>query len=158
MVPELNFDIAEAIWNDTTLVGSTPNVMPTSTTTFEVDAFDEDGCPISDRITIFVEKIRPVYIPSGFSPNGDGINDVFTVYADLDLITSIKSLSIYDRWGEQMFFKDEMTPAEALQEMNGWNGEFRGEEMNPGVFVYHVLVEFIDGEEIFFQGDVTLVR
>ena len=158
LVPDLNFDIAEAIWSDSTLIGPTPNVRPTSTTTFEIDAFDENGCPITDQITIFVEKTRPVFIPSGFSPNGDGINDVFTVFADLDLITSIKNLSIYDRWGEQMFFKEEMTPAEALQEMNGWNGEYRGEEMNPGVFVYHVLVEFIDGEEIFFEGDVTLVR
>ena len=89
LVPDLNFDIAEAIWSDSTLIGPTPNVRPTSTTTFEIDAFDENGCPITDQITIFVEKTRPVFIPSGFSPNGDGINDVFTVFADLDLILSL---------------------------------------------------------------------
>ncbi len=156
--PVANFNIDVANWSDTLLMGTTPFVTPLSTTTYEIDAFDEDGCPITDQITIFVEKTRPVYIPSAFSPNGDGTNDVFTVYADLDLIESIKNLSVYDRWGEQMFFMEELTPAEALQEINGWNGQYRTEDMNPGVYVYHVTVEFIDGEEIFYEGDVTLFR
>ena len=152
-----NFDIATITWSDTTLIGPNPNTgFLTNTITYEVMAFDDDGCPTTDNITIFVEKTRPVFIPTAFSPDGDGINELFTVYADIDLITSIRSFSIYDRWGEQMYFAGNMTPEMALG--TGWDGMFRTEEMNPGVYVYHVLVEFADGEEIFYEGDFTLFR
>ena len=156
--PNTNFDIDVAEWSDTLILGNTPFVRPTSTTSYEITAFDEDGCVITDNITIFVEKTRPVYIPSAFSPNRDGANDFFTVYADINLITSINDLAIYDRWGEQVFFQETMTPADALLEVNGWNGTFRTEDMSPGVYVYKVLVEFIDGEEILYEGDITLIR
>jgi len=156
--PEPNFDIDIINWSDTTVIGERPSVKPVNTTSYEVTAFDEDGCIATDNITVFVEKTRPVYIPSGFSPNGDGINDFFTVYADLGLITKIKGFSVYDRWGEQMYGIEELTPAEAIQDGIGWDGNLREKEMNAGVYVYHLLVEFIDGEEIFYEGNVTLMR
>ena len=158
LMPTPNFDIDVITWNDSTVMGTDPSVKPVNTTSYEVTAFDEDGCIATDNITIFVEKIRPVYIPSGFSPNNDGANDFFTVYADLGLIDKIKSFSVYNRWGEKMHEIGEMTPEEALLETNGWDGNHRGKEMSPGVFVYHVLVEFIDGEEILYEGNVTLMR
>jgi len=154
-----NFDIDVITWSDSTLLGENPNTgFLSNTITYEVTAFDADGCVITDNITIFVEKTRPVYIPSAFSPNGDGINDFFTVYADIDLIEYIHDFAIYDRWGEQVYFNEMQSPEEALLDLNGWDGNFRTESMSPGVYVYKVLVEFVDGEEIFYEGDITLIR
>ena len=153
-----NFDVAIAEWNDSTLVGVEPWAMPVGTTTYEITAFDEDGCPVTDNITVFVEKTRPVYIPSAFSPNGDGINEYFTVYVDADLITGVSDFAIYDRWGEQMYQRDSLTVTELQNEANGWDGNFRTEEKRPDVYVYKLLVTFIDGEQIFYEGDFTLVK
>jgi len=135
-----NFDIDVITWSDSTLLGENPNTgFLSNTITYEVTAFDADGCVITDNITIFVEKTRPVYIPSAFSPNGDGINDFFTVYADIDLIEYIHDFAIYDRWGEQVYFNEKQSPEQALMDLNGWDGSF-------------------DGEEIFYEGDITLIR
>jgi len=156
--PQTNFDIDEFEWNDSLLMVSTPFVKPVNTTSYEITAFDEDGCITTDFITIFVEKTRPVYIPSGFSPNGDGINDFFTVYVDADLIVGVKNFNVYDRWGETMYAREDLTIDQILNETNGWDGNYRSEGMSPGVFVYHLVVEFIDGEEIFYEGNITLNR
>ena len=156
--PQTNFDIDVAEWNDTLLMGTTPFVTPLNTTSYEITAFDEDGCVTTDFITVFVEKTRPVYIPSGFSPNGDGINDFFTVYVDADLIVGVKNFNVYDRWGESMYERSDLDITQILNETNGWDGTFRNEQMTPGVFVYHLVVEFIDGEEILYEGNITLMR
>jgi gliding motility-associated-like protein len=156
--PQTNFDIDVVEWNDSLLMGATPFVKPINTTSYEITAFDDDGCVTTDFITIFVEKTRPVYIPSGFSPNGDGINDFFTVYVDQDLITNVKNFNVYDRWGETMYAREDLTIEQILNETNGWDGKHRTQDMNPGVYVYHLLVEFIDGEEILYEGNITLMR
>jgi len=153
--PETNFDIDNAVWNSDTIVGVNPEVGPLNTTTYSVITYDENGCLKEDQITIFVEKTRPVYIPSGFSPNLDGVNDGFTVYADDDLIRRVVSLDVYDRWGGHMFTNSNFQPNNPDL---GWNGDHRGENMAPQVFVYYALVEFIDGEIILYEGDVTLIR
>ena len=156
--PVPNFDIEVAEWNDTLLIGTTPFASPINTTIYEITAFDEDGCVTTDFITVFVEKTRPVYIPSGFSPNGDGINDFFTVYVDADLIVGVKNFNVYDRWGETMYSREDLDIDQILNESNGWDGVHRTQDMNPGVYVYHLVVEFIDGEEILYEGNITLTR
>jgi gliding motility-associated-like protein len=96
-----------------------------------------------------------VYIPNIFSPNDDGENDWFTVYADLKGVKQVKQFQIFDRWGDQVFQRENFQPNDPTL---GWDGRYRGQEMNPAVFVYYAIVEFIDGQEVLFKGDVTLMR
>ena len=63
---------------------------------------DENGCEREDDILINVLKDREVYIPNAFSPNGDGVNDGFTVFAGSQVLR-VKNLKIYNRWGEVVF-------------------------------------------------------
>ncbi len=131
-----------------------PNVFPLETTTYEVMVMDTLGCSATDEITVFVDEIRDVFIPNAFSPNDDGINDKFVVNTGIS-VTNIQSFLIYDRWGELIFNAENIPPNE---QAFGWDGNFKGKRLNPGVYVYYVKLEFIDGVIDEFKGDVTIVK
>jgi gliding motility-associated-like protein len=101
-----------------------------------------------------VDAQHDVYIPNVFSPNADGVNDHFTVYGKTSL-KQILRLEVYDRWGNNVFIKENFDPNEPRQ---GWDGTFRGELLNPGVYVFRAEVEFTDGFIDNYGGDVTLLR
>jgi gliding motility-associated-like protein len=116
-------------------------------------AFSAD-CFVQDSISIQVDKTKKVYIPNAFSPNDDGFNDRFTIYSDIS-VRQINKMQVFDRWGEMIFENDDFFPN---SEAEGWNGKFRDEILNPGLYVYVVEIEFIDGEVQTFSGDVLLLR
>lgn len=129
-------------------------VNPTNTTTYQVLVINEDGCTAIDLVTIRVIKDRPVYIPNIFSPNGDGINDGFTIFGGPGL-EEIERLQIFSRWGSLVYETENILPnIESL----GWNGWFKGQPVNPGVFVYVAQLRFADQEVIQVEGDVTVIR
>lgn len=125
-----------------------------NTSSFQLDIVDSQGCATSDDITVFVDKTRRVFIPNAFSPNGDGNNDLLVIYSGNDVV-KVKSFIIMNRWGELVFERYQF-PTNA--EDYGWNGSFRGNPMNSGVFVYVAEIEFIDGETEIYSGDVILMR
>ena len=116
--------------------------------------YNKFGCYDVDDLIIFVRK-NHVYVPNVFSPNGDGINDGFTVYGDVEEVAEIKSLEIYDRWGAQIFNKEHFS----INDPNvGWTGEYRGQSLMPGVYVYHVVITFKTGVEKNLSGEVSLIK
>jgi gliding motility-associated-like protein len=120
--------------------------------TYKLTVIDETGCR-ADTIANIIQGHCPVYIPNAFSPNGDGINDIFRVYPHSDFLGKFTNFQIYDRWGSLMF------TVGAFDALNtGWDGRFRGEIMKPAVFVYVVEFEQENGEKILFKGDVTLLN
>ena len=122
--------------------------------TYTLTIVNNNGCKISAKITINVDKARDIYIPNVFTPNGDGENDIFMIYAgDLSQIKQVNTFMIYDRWGETIFRAADFVQ---MDPQNGWDGTFKGETMNPQVFVYWAEVEFIDGLKVLFKGDVAL--
>lgn len=129
-------------------------VDPTSTTTYQVLVTNENGCTATDEVTIRVIKDRPVFIPNVFSPNNDGSNDGFTIFSGPGL-ERIEKLQIFSRWGELVFEANNIFPND---EGVGWDGQFNGEPVNPGVFVYLAQLRFVDEEIVEVKGDVTLIR
>ncbi|WP_367391711.1 gliding motility-associated C-terminal domain-containing protein [Lewinella sp. LCG006] len=129
-------------------------VDPTSTTTYQVLVTNENGCTATDEVTIRVIKDRPVFIPNVFSPNNDGSNDGFTIFSGPGL-ELIEKLQIFSRWGELVFEANNIFPND---EGVGWDGQFNGEPVNPGVFVYLAQLRFVDEEIVEVKGDVTLIR
>jgi gliding motility-associated-like protein len=92
--------------------------------------------------------VNPVlYVPNIFSPNGDGNNDVLYVHGQ-----GIESLQfiVYDRWGEKVF--------ETTDNTQGWDGKFRGKDMEPAVFMYYLKAKMNNDEELKWKGSITLVR
>jgi len=125
-----------------------PSATPTVNTVYYVTVTDSNGCTNTDSVIVNVlEDCHDPYVPTAFSPNGDGQNDVLYVYGNcikaLDLV-------IYDRWGNKVF--------ETTDPTVGWDGKFKGTLMNTGEYVYHLVVTQYNGITINTKGNVTLVR
>ena len=135
---------------------SSPIAFPVNSTTFTVSIEDPTGCSATDEVTVSIVKLRDLYIPNAFSPNGDGDNDYFTVYGGAD-VEQIQLLRIFDRWGNLVYEGQDIPPG-SEGEVLGWDGTFKGQEMNSAVFTYVAEVRFIDQVVEVYQGDVTLMR
>ncbi len=129
-------------------------VSPLNKTTYKVNVYDEFGCLLKDSIDIRVIKKDEIFVPNAFSPNGDGINDFLEVYTDKD-VKSILSFQVFDRWGSLVFDRNGI-PANERQ--NVWDGFYKGKPLTPGVYVYQVLIQFLDNRTKVFAGDVTLIK
>ena len=130
-------------------------VFPLVTTTYSVQIMDNNGCVAADDITVYVDRRKGVYVPNGFSPNGDGINDLLLVFAKPGHVKSVRSFLIFSRWGESVFEYFNFLPNDPAL---GWDGSHRGQPLDAAVFVWFAEVEFVDGEVRVFEGDVSLVR
>lgn len=128
----------------------------TGESTYTVTVTNEDGCTATDDIKVIVVSNRDVFIPNAFSPNGDGHNDVFMIYAGKE-VASIKKLIIMNRWGNMVFQANNFRPNDPTR---GWNGRLpEGNEFNPNVFVYYAEIEFYDSDKpVVYTGDVTVVK
>ncbi len=129
-------------------------VSPIEQTYYEVEVTDAYGCSSRTGILVSVRIVKDVWVPNVFSPNGDGINDKFTIYGNPSLL-EIETLQIYDRWGELLYEAHSFPPNNPAY---GWDGIFNGEQLNPAVFVYLAWVRFADGEVRKLYGDVSLIK
>ncbi len=133
---------------------ASPIASPVQSGSYEVTVSTIDGCTATGEVFIEVNNRKKVFIPNAFSPNGDGLNDEFMPFTD-GSVRSIKSFQIFDRQGNNVFSEFNLIPNEPGY---GWNGEFRGKEMQPGVFVWLAQVEFVDGSVLTYKGDVVLIK
>ena len=106
------------------------------------------GCQITDSVTVIVTNQHIIYVPNAFTPNGDGVNDEYKVYPRGSL--KFIDLAIYDRWGEKVF--------ESNDQDKGWDGTFRGQKDEPGIYVYVLLVTFDDNFSYKNKGSISLIR
>jgi gliding motility-associated-like protein len=128
---------------------------PAESTLLTLLATSTAGCESEDSLRIIVVKDRRVYLPTAFSPNGDGINDRFTIFAATPNVTALASLRVFDRWGGQVFEGFDLAPNQASQ---GWDGQVDTEAAPPGTYTYVAQVVFLDGVVQRYAGVVVLVR
>lgn len=98
-------------------------------------------------------KIREVAVPSGFTPNGDGQNDLLFVHGRPG--TFVNSFAVYDRWSNLLFESGEYAVNDAS---NGWDGMYEGEPVNAGVYIYKMVIRYEDGSTETLAGETTLIR
>lgn len=130
-------------------------VRPSLSNIYHVAVSDENGCTGTAAISVTVNKPRGIYVPTAFSPNGDLTNDLLVVHGLSRQIKEVISFSVYDRWGE-LLYQNQHFPVNNLSV--GWNGQFRGQDCLPGVYVWMLEAEYIDGHRESLYGNVTLVR
>ncbi|MCB0707161.1 MAG: gliding motility-associated C-terminal domain-containing protein [Saprospiraceae bacterium] len=133
---------------------NTDVITPLQTIEYTITAFDTAGCVIQDVVEVRVSKEYKIYVPNIFSPDGNGLNDEFVIYAGPE-VANIRVLQIFDRWGDMVFQALNIPPNDPKL---GWDGSYRGQQMNPAVYVYYFEVEFIDGTREILKGDLTLIR
>jgi gliding motility-associated-like protein len=120
---------------------------------FGVTVTDSLGCRADDMVRISVEKPRRVFVPTGFTPNGDFNNDLLLVHGQST--SKVVDFKIFDRWGELVF---QLQDYPFNDDTKGWDGNFRGQPCDPGIYVWVLEVEYVDGEREVFKGNTTLIR
>jgi gliding motility-associated-like protein len=96
---------------------------------------------------IVIEQPRLVYIPNSFTPNDDGMNDVFKVEGEG--IVSLE-MRIYDRWGNLVFYTNDKE--------KGWDGKMKGQLAPIDAYVYVVITKDLKGHDTTYRGMVNLIR
>lgn len=121
---------------------------------YKVVAVTNYGCAGSDTIQIkaFCSNAQ-VFVPSGFTPDGDGNNDIMMVRAKG--VKTIKVFRIFNRWGEMVFERYNFQPNDAAA---GWDGTVRGAMSASGVFVYTLEAVCENGTSYTYKGNITLIR
>ena len=134
-----------------------PFAHPFESQQFELTVIDANGCEGTDEILVQVDKARLVFIPNGFTPNNDGVNDLWQVYSGPG-VRRILGVRVFDRWGNIVFGNDNEEFVSRDFPSSGWDGRYNGTLLNPGVYAYLVEIEFIDGRIFTYRGDVTMVH
>lgn len=130
-----------------------PWVSPPYETDYVLLVVDENGCEAEASIRIVVEKDFPVLVPTGFTPNGDGQNDRLLVHGLPGV--QILTFRVFDRWGELVHQSNGFGVNDETQ---GWDGRFRDQPLNGGVFIWQIEALLPDGETGQFRGQTTLIR
>lgn len=113
-----------------------------------VEAFNEFGCMASDSVWVNPIPCCDVYIPTGFTPNGDGYNDFFNIL--LRDGQKVVSFQIFDRYGKMVYDNGSRS---------GWSGrDLDGNEATQAVYFYRLVYTCADKQNYELKGDVTLVR
>lgn len=131
----------------------TPDAGPKISTNYNVRFTDSNGCVNTQSIQVIVIcKNSNLFIPNTFSPNGDGSNDVF--YPRGRGLERIKTLRVFNRWGEVVFEKRDVP----VNDPNaGWNGSFKGGRPIADVYIYQAEVFCENGELIKLNGNIALI-
>jgi gliding motility-associated-like protein len=144
------------VWSPATGL-SNPNISnPIGRYTASIDSVryklivtDIAGCADSSFITVRVFRTNPsVFVPTAFTPNNDGLNDVIRPIAVG--IQEIKYFSIFNRWGQRVF--------NTTADRAGWDGRINGTLQASGVYVWMVSAIDYTGAPIFLKGTVALIR
>ncbi|MFZ6050557.1 DUF7948 domain-containing protein [Halocola ammonii] len=143
-------DSVDFEWSPTTFMEDpddlTPILLPDESTYYELSVIDQYGC--TNRDTVFVKVILPIYVPNTFTPDGDGLNDVFRAYGD-----NIREfhMQIYDRWGQLVF--------ESFSVDEVWDGSNKNGDhyVQDDLFVWRIVYETKNGKEE-LTGHVTILR
>ncbi|MDF2455119.1 MAG: large protein [Cytophagaceae bacterium] len=117
---------------------------------YSVTVSDVNGCKVIATITIENNCPASIYVPSGFSPNGDGLHDDLEIFGRN--FTDF-SIMIFNRWGEIIFVSNDRN--------NRWDGKYRGEEMPIGTYpwiIHYKNVYDVSKKEHTMNGSITLVR
>jgi gliding motility-associated-like protein len=130
-----------------------PTAKPTQSQTYIVTVVNARGCSISDTVFVRVSDEASAFVPSAFTPNGDGLNDKF----EMDILgaTTI-NVKIWDRWGELVFSNPDQ--ANGMSDTHGWDGTFRGKPVQFDTYTYQLVITYSDGHEQTVAGTLSVLR
>ena len=120
---------------------------PLASTIYQVTGVDSSGCGYLLNVKIEVEiELNEIFVPDAFSPNSDGINDKVFVRGSIKEF----SFSVFNRWGEVVF--------RTQNQSQGWDGSYKGKELDTGVFVYYLTGTDAAGKSFNKKGNITLTK
>jgi SprB repeat/CHU_C Type IX secretion signal domain/PKD domain len=130
-----------------------PVITGTNDQAYIVKVTDVDGCMDTDTVFVRVNKQRPIYFPNAISP-GTPFDWAFTGFSG-PAGDQINLLRVFDRWGSLVFETRDIPLNDLTQ---GWDGTINGKPADLGVYVWYARVGFVDGIELEYKGDVSVIR
>jgi gliding motility-associated-like protein len=125
----------------------TPTASPAVSTTYQLTVTADDGCQGSAKFKVII--YHPLKMPNAFTPNGDGLNDLFRIPPVTT--QNIKSFSVFNRWGERLFI--------TMESGGGWDGTFNGQMQPPGTYIWEIQYQDLLSKKVeLVTGTVELVR
>jgi gliding motility-associated-like protein len=128
------------------------SLTPTIDATYFVIGTDSNLCENTDTINVYIKELKDtsnMVLPSAFSPNGDGINDIFKILKTYNF--TLEEFTIFNRWGEMIFSTNDIEV--------GWDGKFRERMQAIGTYVYYITGKSIQSKTTrTYTGTVTLIR
>jgi gliding motility-associated-like protein len=134
--------------NDLTTIAT-----PAGSTTFILGVKSSEGCLFQDSVRITTSSTYKLITANTFKP-GSTNNGIFNLVGS-KTATQIDELNIYDRWGNKVYQGRALDPKNPA---DGWNGNFNGEPLPEGVYLWNAVVRFLDDNTQVFKGDITLLR
>lgn len=125
-----------------------PTAVISSPQLFTVTAIDANGCKNSDAVQVNVPDRGTYHIPNSFSPNGDGLNEVFHAIPDGIAVTAY--FNVWNRWGQLIFSTTDLR--------KGWDGTFEGKKQPSGSYVWSVKGVSTSGKTVEMTGFVQVIR
>ncbi len=159
LIYETNYGINTATWIGENLdcnICITNFAKPFDNGLYTVTAENEFGCIDSDSLNVVINEVEnQFYTPNVFSPNEDGINDVFEIFTSSLAIDQVQKFMVFDRWGNKVY--------EALNKPFGspdltWDGNMNSNKMQIGVYSYFFEIKLINDDTIKIKGEVSLIR
>lgn len=138
--------------NDASLTSTTilnPAATPLVTTTYTITAVNnQGGCRATDEFTITVIPYC-IKVANAFTPNGDGINELWTVYDSYDCLKNV-SVNVFNRYGSKVY--------ENKDYRNNWDGRYKGKSVPDAT--YYAVIEFtlLSGKKVTVKTDLTVIR
>lgn len=124
-------------------------ISPQDSQLYKVKVTDGNGCEGFDSVWVAVYSKNILLIPTGFSPNGDGINDVFKIVKHLN-VKRLEYFEVYNRWGNKVFYTTNIE--------QGWDGTYNGEICPVGTYTWQIKITNYDGEAISQSGNIDVIR
>jgi len=127
---------------------SEPIALPQDDITYVLTITTQEGCIASDAVKVTVFKGSAIYVPSGFTPNNDGLNDIL-----LPAYVGIKKLGyfiVFNRWGQKVF--------ETKNLGKGWDGKINGVEQRSGTYAWIIQAEDYVGKKYQIKGTATIIK
>lgn len=123
-----------------------PVTTPREAVTYTVTGYNEYGCKAS--LNVHIDINETIFIPNAFSPNGDGLNDVFKIgnYG----YHKLSEFRIFNRWGEEVF--------STINPEQGWAGTYKKKPADIGTYSYYITITDNKGKKQTIKGNLTLVR
>ncbi|MEO1262711.1 MAG: gliding motility-associated C-terminal domain-containing protein [Bacteroidota bacterium] len=151
--------IASIVWTPVEQLSCTdcltPLATPFTSTEYLLTVEDLNGCSASASIFLNVIERTRAFAPNIISPNGDGINDGFTIFSAPGYIETIISMKVFDRWGGNVYENFGFQPNDPQL---GWNGTKDGDLVGSGVYVFVAELGLANGERLQMEGEIMVLR
>jgi gliding motility-associated-like protein len=136
-----------------------PVAHPSTTHIYYVTVVNARGCSVTDSVLVTVSNQPSIFIPSAFTPNDDGLNDVF----EFDILGAKSGdMEIWDRWGARVFSNPNqpngVTPPNGTSVSHGWDGKVGGKVVQYDTYTYQLTVTYFDGHQETMTGTVVVIR